>query len=192
MKRSVGRAVSTFGRVAIVGLALAAGALALVERAGAQQQPAQQEQVVPQLTPQQQGPQQAMQNPFAVPAQNAPQQGASAGCDKLVTLLTARRDMMTKINEAAKNKQKLDAPTACVLFTELTTNGNEAIKWMAANKEWCSIPDQFITNIKNDNEKMANVRGRACKVAEQMKKNGSQPGGVRCACSALPTASRGS
>src|SRR5262245_36254453 len=129
-----------------------------------------------QAAPQQGAPQQAVQNPFAVPAQNAaPQQGANAGCDKLVTLLTARRDMMTKINESAKKKQKLDAPTAGVLFTKLTANGNEAIKWMSANKEWCSIPDQFITNVKNDNEKVTTIRGQACKVAEQIeqaKKNG--------------------
>jgi hypothetical protein len=133
-----------------------------------------------QAAPQQAAPQQAVQNPFAVPAQNAaPQQGANAGCDKLVTLLTARRDMMTKINESAKKKQKLDAPTACVIFTKLTANGNEAIKWMSANKEWCSIPEQFITNVKNDNEKVTAIRGQACKVAEQieqMKKNGGQGG----------------
>jgi hypothetical protein len=135
-----------------------------------------------QALPQQDAPQQAVQNPFAVPAQNAaPQQGANAGCDKLVTLLTTRREMMTKINESAKKKQKLDAPTACVLFTKLTANGNEAIKWMSANKEWCRIPDQFITSVKNDNEKVTAIRGQACKVAEQIeqaKKNGGQPGGL--------------
>ena len=143
---------------------------------------AQPQQSLPQQAPPQDAPQQAVQNPFAVPAQNAaPQEGANAGCDKLVTLLTARRDMMTKINESAKKKQKLDAPTACVLFTKLTANGNEAIKWMSANKEWCRIPDQFITNVKNDNEKVTAIRGQACKVAEQIeqaKKNGGQPGGL--------------
>jgi hypothetical protein len=241
MKRSAARAVSVFGRVAVIGLVAATGGLGLLVPAdaqqGAQQQqaappaqqqgqsiglrpgqdpfsvpaknalPQQQQQAAPfgaqpqqqalpqqalpqqaapqqaapqQGAPQQDAPQQAVQNPFAVPAQNAaPQQGANAGCDKLVTLLTARRDMMTKINESAKKKQKLDAPTACVLFTKLTANGNEAIKWMSANKEWCRIPDQFITSVKNDNEKVTAIRGQACKVAEQIeqaKKNGGQGG----------------
>jgi hypothetical protein len=242
MKRSVARALSLFGRLAVIGLAAATGGLGLPAPAGAQQQGAQQQQAAPpaqqqeqplglrpgqdpfsvpaknalprqqsaapfgaqpqqqalpqqafpqrtapqqqaapqQAAPQQGAPQQAVQNPFAVPAQNAaPQEGANAGCDKLVTLLTARRDMMTKINESAKKHQKMDAPTACGLFTKLSANGNEAIKWMSANKEWCRIPDQFITSVKNDNEKVTTIRGQACKVAEQIehaKKNGGQGG----------------
>jgi hypothetical protein len=147
------------------------------QQAAPQQQPARNP-----FAAQQAAPQQAVQNPFAVQPQNqaAPQQGG-AGCDKLVTLLTTRREMMSKINEAAKAKQKMDAPTACSAFTKLTANGNEAIKWMSANKDWCRIPDQFIASVKNDNEKVSTIRGQACKVAaqiEQMKKNGGgQPGG---------------
>jgi hypothetical protein len=132
---------------------------------------------------QQAAPQQAVQNPFAVQPANrpaaSPGQQSNPGCEKLVTLLTSRREMMGKINETAKEKKKLDAQMACGLFTKLSANGNETVKWMNTNKDWCGVPDQLIANLKTDNEKVSNFRGQACKAAaqiEEMKKNGGQPG----------------
>jgi hypothetical protein len=65
-------------------------------------------------------------------------------------------------------KTKIDPRAACPLFGKLVSNGTAALKWMEANKDWCSIPEPFVENMKGDHAKAAELRSKACTAAAQV------------------------
>ncbi|MGT2480286.1 hypothetical protein ACU4GR_18825 [Methylobacterium oryzae CBMB20] len=48
------------------------------------------------------------------------------------------------------------------------------MKWIAANKEWCSIPDSFAEGFKADHMKVSGIRTKICSVAAQATKMEAQ------------------
>ena len=93
----------------------------------------------------------------------------SAACQKGGEMLNERQKLVAQLTALGNNKKKqVDPRTACGLFGKLVSNGNTVIKWLDANKEWCSIPDGFVQNIKADNAKAAEFRGQACGAAAKM------------------------
>lgn len=87
------------------------------------------------------------------------------GCEKIKSLLLERQSIVTGLN--AKKNQKIDPKVACGAFGRLVNNGAATLKWIAANKTWCQIPDTFMSSIQADNVKAATIRGKACQVAAQ-------------------------
>ena len=63
---------------------------------------------------------------------------------------------------------------ACALFGKLQSNGAEGLKWITANKEWCSIPDSFAEGFKADHLKVSGIRTKICSVAAQATKMEAQ------------------
>lgn len=90
----------------------------------------------------------------------------SAACQEGGKLMNQRQAIVAKLSSLGKNK--IDPRAACPLFGQLVSNGSAAIKWLEANKDWCSIPDGFVENIKGDHAKAADLRTKACAAAAQV------------------------
>lgn len=85
----------------------------------------------------------------------------SASCEQGGKLLSERKSIIAQINSHGK---KIDAKTACGIFGKLVTNGAATVKWVDANKDWCSIPDSFVEGMKGDHAKATDLRSKACSV----------------------------
>jgi hypothetical protein len=96
-----------------------------------------------------------------------PAAAQSATCQEFAKTLAERRAIIEKIQAMTSKKKQLEPKSACSLFGALVTNGNTAVKWLDANKEWCQIPEPFIENIKQDHSRSTDLRGKACKAAAQ-------------------------
>lgn len=112
----------------------------------------------------------------APPSTIAPAQklGQQADCSAIQKTLAERKALVAKANTASAAKVKMTPQQACVLFGQLQANGNVGIKWITANKEWCSIPDSFAEGFKADNVKVAGIRNKICGVAAQASKMEAQ------------------
>ncbi|MFH6784276.1 MULTISPECIES: hypothetical protein [Methylobacterium] len=91
-----------------------------------------------------------------------------ADCSAIQKTLTERKDIVGKVNAASQSKKaKITAAAACTLFTKLQANGNEGLKWITANKDWCSIPDSFVEGFKADHGRVSTLRTKVCSAAVQ-------------------------
>ena len=94
-------------------------------------------------------------------------------CGEDLQKLTQRREAeMAAINglvKQAKGKQ-LDPTVFCAKSGGLIAAENAMIAYMEKNKDWCSIPDEALANLKTNHVKSAAFSARACKVAAEMKK----------------------
>jgi hypothetical protein len=108
---------------------------------------------------------------------------ADQNCGEDIQKLSQRRDAeMAKINkvvQAGKGKN-LDPALFCAQSAGLNAAENAFIAYMVKNKEWCSIPDDAINNLKDAHVKSASFSAKACNVASQMRKMKEQEaaGGV--------------
>lgn len=103
---------------------------------------------------------------------------ASSDCGAIQGQLEQRKAIAASL-QAGGNK-KIDAKTACAGFGRLVTNGTGIIKWLDANKDWCQVPDSFVSGIKADHVKAQEIRGKACNVAtkiQQMEKQAKSGNG---------------
>ena len=98
----------------------------------------------------------------------------SAQCGEIQQTLQARKDLVAKANAASNSKKKMTPAEACALFGKLQANGASGLKWIAANKEWCSIPDSFAEGFKADHSKVVGIRTKICGIAAQATKMEAQ------------------
>jgi hypothetical protein len=97
----------------------------------------------------------------------SPALAQASTCQEIGKNLSARRDIVQKLQALGKAKKGMDPKSACSLFGDLVTNGTTAVKWLEANKDWCQIPDPVVENIKQDHARAVDLRGKACKAAAQ-------------------------
>ena len=112
--------------------------------------------------------------PAPAPAAPAPAPAANADCQSIQKTLAERKSLVGRANAASTSKQKMTPQEACSLFGRLVVNGSEGIKWIATNREWCSIPDSFSEGFKADHERVQTIRTQICKVAAQATKMEAQ------------------
>lgn len=120
-------------------------------------------------------PQPSMSQP--APAQAAPQAAAPVGnsdCGAIQKTLAERKALVGRANAASTSKKKMTPAEACSLFGRLVSNGAEGMKWITANREWCSIPDSFAEGFKADHAKVSGIRTQICGVAAQAAKMEAQ------------------
>jgi hypothetical protein len=98
---------------------------------------------------------------------------ADQNCNEDIQKLAQRREAeLAKINNLVKVSQgkKLDPAVFCSQSAGLGSVENALIAYMVKNKDWCSIPDDAINNLKEAHAKSAAFSSKACTVASQMRK----------------------
>lgn len=98
----------------------------------------------------------------------------AAECGEIQKTLQERQALVAKANAASNSKKKMTPAEACALFGKLQANGASGVKWITANKEWCSIPDSFAEGFKSDHTKVSGIRTKVCGVAAQAAKMEAQ------------------
>ena len=96
----------------------------------------------------------------------APAAAQSAACMDVQKILLERKSLVERISGGGA-KKKMDPQEACALFGKLVTNGNAAVKWLDANKEWCQVPDEFDKGVRADHNRATSIRAKACQAASQ-------------------------
>jgi hypothetical protein len=100
----------------------------------------------------------------------APAAAQNSACGDIQKTLAERQSLIQQANagaDAKAKRMKLTAQQACGLFGKLVTNGQNGMKFIEANKDWCSIPDQFAEGFKADHERVAAMRTKICGAAAQ-------------------------
>ncbi|MEH3146080.1 MAG: hypothetical protein PGN34_12200 [Methylobacterium frigidaeris] len=99
---------------------------------------------------------------------SAPALAQGADCSTIQKTLGERKDIVAKINESSQSKKvKMTPAQACSVFGRLQANGAEGLKWITANKDWCSIPDSFVEGFKADHTKVTGLHTKICAAAKQ-------------------------
>jgi hypothetical protein len=76
-----------------------------------------------------------------------------------------------------KNEGKLDPVAACPMLRSLASLEQSMLAYMEKNQNWCNIPDQALSNVKEGSGKTAAIAKQACGLAAQMKKQQQQATG---------------
>lgn len=97
----------------------------------------------------------------------APAQAQVSGCENMQKLLQERQSIVQRLNTASNAKRKMTPQQACSTLGQLVNNGNAALKFADANKDWCQIPDTFVEGMKADNQRAAGIRNQACNAVKQ-------------------------
>ena len=97
-------------------------------------------------------------------------------------LAQVRNGELQKVNDFAKaaHGKPLDPEAFCVKSAGLLKAETALIAYMEKNKDWCSIPDEAIKNLKEGHAKNAGFNAKACSVAakvKKMKEQAAQGGG---------------
>ena len=98
-------------------------------------------------------------------------------CQEGAKLIKERQDIVQQLNKAGGKDKKLDPRMACGAFGKLLANGEQSLKWVETNKDWCQVPDPVAENLKAEHAKVKELRGQACQAAakmEQMQKQARQ------------------
>ena len=113
---------------------------------------------------------------LAAAALAGPSAAFAADCNTDVAGLSAKRQgFVDKLNVLAKaSKGKLDPAASCPVLRGLVKAEGDLLKYLEANKNWCAVPDEAITNLKAADVKSAAFATQACNIAEQAKKQQQQ------------------
>ena len=73
--------------------------------------------------------------------------------------------------------RKLDPVAACPHLRKMKDIEAKMAGYMAKNKEWCNIPDDFLTKFKENSERTAKIAEQACALAAKAKQMQESGGG---------------
>jgi len=116
---------------------------------------------------------------------------AYADCGQdMQKLAQARNVELQNVNEFAKSfhGKPMDPGQFCAKSAGLIHAEAALIAYMEKNKDWCSFPDEAISQLKTNHAKNASFNAKACNVAaklKQMKEQAAQGGGPQA--QPLPT-----
>ncbi len=102
---------------------------------------------------------------------------ADQDCGADLQKLAARREAALKsINDlvAAAHGKKLDPEAFCEHSRPLNAAEDAMLAYMVKNKDWCQIPDEAVSQLKESHAKSVAFGGKACTVAVQIKKMKAQ------------------
>jgi hypothetical protein len=104
---------------------------------------------------------------------SAPAVAQSSNCQDAQKFLTERQSLIQQINKLGGEskdgkKKQIDPRAACPIFNKLVSNGDTGVKWLAANKDWCQVPDQFAQSFTEDHKRAVSMKGQACQAAAKM------------------------
>ena len=115
---------------------------------------------------------------------------ADCGSD-MQKLAQARNTQLQVVNDFAKSfhGKPMDPEGFCAKSAGLVRAESALIAYMEKNKDWCSFPDEAISQLKEHHAKNAQFNAKACNVAAQMKKmkeQAAQGGGAGPQAQPLP------
>lgn len=101
---------------------------------------------------------------------SAPAFAQSSACQDGQKILVERQGLIKQFTDltGGGKKKNVDPRAACTIFTKLSKNGEEGLKWMGANKDWCQVPDQVVQNFEQDHKRAQTIRGQACGAAAKL------------------------
>ncbi|MBD2747038.1 hypothetical protein IC232_10090 [Microvirga sp. BT688] len=99
---------------------------------------------------------------------SAPAFAQSSACQDGQKIMAERRSLSDQIGKLSQGGKKIDARSACTIFTKLAANGEAGQKWMTDNKDWCQIPDQALEGFAQQHKQIQKVKGEACGAAAKM------------------------
>lgn len=102
---------------------------------------------------------------------------ARAGdCNADIAGLSAKRQgFIDKLNVLAKAaKGKLDPIASCPTLRGLVGAEGALVKYLESNKNWCNVPDDAVSNLKQAAAKSQQFQTQACNLAEQVKQQQKQ------------------
>ncbi len=76
-----------------------------------------------------------------------------------------------------KGDGKLDPVAACPMLRSLSSVEQSMLAYMEKNQNWCNIPDEVLTNVKEGTGKTSGIAKQACALAAQLKKQQQAGGG---------------
>lgn len=99
--------------------------------------------------------------------------------DDIGNLTKKRQAIIDDLNKVAKASPKgqLDPAISCPKLRNLAAAEQELLAYLEKNKDWCMVPDEAITNLGKSRDRSKAIAGKACAVAEQIKKN-QEAGGL--------------
>ena len=89
-------------------------------------------------------------------------------CQEGSKYIKERQEIVLQLNKAGGKDRKLDPRMACGSFGKLVANGEQSLKWLETNKDWCQIPDQVVANLQREHTKVKEIRGQACQAAAKL------------------------
>jgi hypothetical protein len=98
---------------------------------------------------------------------------AQDDCNDTLLRLSKQRDVeLNVVNDLVKAQhgKPLDPAIACAKSAGLNKVESEMLAFMDKNKDWCSIPDDSIAQLKANHARSLAFASRACNVAAQMRK----------------------
>jgi hypothetical protein len=100
--------------------------------------------------------------------------------DDIGNLTKKRQAIIDDLNRLAKTsvKGQLDPALSCPRLRQLAASEQELLAYLQKNKDWCMVPDEAITNLSMSFSRSKMVAGKACNIAEQIKKNQEAGGGL--------------
>jgi hypothetical protein len=115
---------------------------------------------------------------------------ADCGSD-MQKLAQDRNTQLEIVNNFAKSfhGKPLDPTAFCAKSSGLVRAETALIAYMEKNKDWCSFPDEAISQLKEHHAKNTQFSNKACTVAAQMKKmkeQAAQGGGAGPQAQPLP------
>ena len=103
-------------------------------------------------------------------------------CNEFQKVVAPRLAMIEKLN--GFKKRKPTAIEACKTMVGLSQADKKILDWMIANKDWCQVPEEQITQLKQAGEQSSAFKTKACAAAanqakqiEQLKRAQAQGGG---------------
>jgi hypothetical protein len=90
-------------------------------------------------------------------------------CQDGQKLLTERQTLMKQwVDMSGGGKKKVDPRPACTLFTKIANNSSATLKWLEVNKDWCQVPEGFVTTFKESHDGVLSTKNQACQVAAKV------------------------
>lgn len=100
-----------------------------------------------------------------------PSRAAECNAD-IGALMKKRQDIIEHLQNLAKSSPKgqLDPAVSCPVLRTLAVAEHDLSAYLTKNKDWCMVPDNAIQNIDSSAKRTQTIAGKACQVAEQIKK----------------------
>lgn len=95
---------------------------------------------------------------------------ARADCQEDIGKLMQRRMAAVAIVNKSKGPTgKLDPVAACPRLRTLAALESEATAYLVKNKDWCNLPDDFVSKMADSSKRTATFATQACGFAVKMK-----------------------